>query len=368
MAQLPLVIIGAGSIGRRHIEVAQACPETRIAAVVEPSASRRVKFTSQGLNVVAALDEIPGETRAAVVATPTPDHHISVHACLDRGLPVLVEKPIADRLDHARAVLESATRNSLPLFTGHHRRCHPFSLMARKVLPNIGAIVGIQGFWSLRKHDSYYNVDWRRAPGAGPLMINLSHEIDLLRFLVGDIDEVTALSSNARRGFAIEDTAVIALRFANGAMGSFLISDAGVSPWAFEAASDENPNIAASHQDYIRITGTKGALEFPSLTRWGQSGPEEIEWSKPLVRTPGPIFGRVDPLLVQIARFAAVVNGGRGDGLCTGKDGVMALEMTLAAALSAQSGRTVRAGDVPGDFDGICAGYYVQNEDETTRD
>lgn len=352
-APLPLCIIGAGSIGRRHIEVAGLSPAIRLTAVVEPQATTRAQLAAQGLPMVASLDEVPRETRACIIATPTPDHAPSALAALARGWAVLVEKPVADTMDNARAMVRAAEAQGLPLITGHHRRCHPFALATRAALTEIGPLVGLQGLWSLRKHDSYYDVAWRRLPGAGPLATNLSHEIDLLNFFAGLPVEVTALTSSAARGLVIEDTAALAFRFESGALGSFLISDAGASPWAFEAATGENPAIAPSGEDYIRITGTEGALAFPSLTRWGASGPGEIEWSKPLRRHDAPAFEKVDPLRVQIDRFATFLETGRDDILCQPQDGLAALEMTLATALSGLTRRPVRRGEVPGDFTGV---------------
>lgn len=352
-APLPIAVVGAGSIGQRHIGVSQTSDAVDLVAVVEPHDALRARLADQGLPMVAAIDEVPASVRAVVIATPTQDHHPSTLACFDRNWAVLVEKPTAGTLDDARALIAAADRAGLPFFTGHHRRCHPFSVAAREALAEIGDLVGLQGLWSLRKHDTYYDADWRRKPGAGPLLTNLSHEIDLLRFFVGEITEVTTLLSSARRGLEIEDTAAMAFRFDNGALGSFLISDAGASPWSFEAATSENPAIAGSGEDYIRIAGTAGALAFPSLTRWGRSGPGEIEWSKPLARHDGSRFAKVDPLLEQVDRFAKVVGGGSDNVLCTGEDGLRALEMTLAAALSGTTGRPVRAGEVPGDFTGV---------------
>lgn len=351
MAALPLCVIGAGSIGQRHIEVAGLSEHIHLTAVVEPHAPLREKLAQQGLPMVASLDDVPADTRAAIIATPTQDHHPSALACLLRGWAVIVEKPTGATLDEAQEIVAEA--KGLPLFTGHHRRCHPFSVAARNALAEIGDLVGVQGLWSLRKHDTYYDVDWRRAPGAGPLLTNLTHEIDLLRFFVGEMTEASALLSSARRGFVIEDTASVAFRFANGALGSFLISDAGASPWSFEAASYENPAIAGSGEDYLRLVGTHGALAFPSLTCWGRSAPGEVEWSKPLKRFEGQHFDRIDPLLAQIDRFAAVVAGGQDDVLCTGTDGIKAMEMTLAAALSGHQGHPVKAGEVPGDYKGV---------------
>lgn len=351
--RLPLAVIGAGSIGQRHIEVAQACDAVELVAVVEPKDGLRAALAARGLPMLADIADVPGSVRAAIIATPTQDHYASAMAGLARGWAVLVEKPTAGTLDDARALVADAAAKGLPLFTGHHRRCHPFCLAARAAIGGLGDLVGVQGLWSLRKHASYFEVDWRRKPGAGPLLTNLSHEIDLLRFLLGDMVEVTTLLSSARRGLEIEDSAAMAFRFANGALGSFLMSDAGASPWAFEAATGENPAIAMSGQDYIQITGTQGALSFPSLRRWGRAAPGEVEWSKPLLPEAGPQFARVDPLLEQIGRFAHVVAGGTDGVLCSGEDGVKALEMTLAAALSGRTGQPVKAGEVPGDFTGV---------------
>ncbi|MGY3439069.1 MULTISPECIES: Gfo/Idh/MocA family protein [unclassified Marinovum] len=352
MTALPLCIIGAGLIGLRHIEVCAASDAVRLTAVVEPHPATREKLLQQGLPAVADLDDVPGDTAAAIIATPTPDHAPTALRCIARGWAVLVEKPIAGCLADARKMTTAANTAGVPLITGHHRRCHPFTRAAGAAIADIGAPVGVQGFWSLRKPDAYYQLDWRRLPGAGPLMTNLSHEIDLLHVLMGEITEVTALVSSARRTMVIEDTAAIALRFASGALGSFLISDAGASPWSFEAASGENPGIAASGQDYLRVTGTTGALEFPSLTRWAQSAPGEVEWSKPMAPSPAAAFARIDPLLEQLNRFAKVAGGGSDDVLCSGAAGTASLEMTLAVILSAQRATPVQKGQVPGDFTG----------------
>lgn len=351
-AAIPLCVIGAGQIGMRHIEVAQALPQIELTGVVEPDAARRAALTAQGLAMFARIEDLPGHTKAAIVATPTPQHFSAAQAAFERGFAVLVEKPTGASLNEARALIAQAKALDLPLFTGHHRRCHPFSVAARDMLPKIGRPIGVQGLWSLRKHDTYYDVPWRSAPGAGPLMTNLSHEIDLLRFLFGDIVETSAMLSSAARKLQVEDTATLNLRFASGALGSFLISDAGASPWAFEAATGENPDLAFSGQDYIRATGPQGAIEFPSLTLWQGMGGTAIDWTHPLARIDGTSFAALDPLQEQMRRFAVVVSGGKDDLLCSGDDGLAALEISLAATLSGHIGKPVRTGSVPGDYTG----------------
>lgn len=320
--------------------------------MVEADPDRRAERAAQGLPMVADLSEVPADTRACLIATPTPAHLSLSLQALAQGLAVLVEKPITHTMGEARQLTAAAAQAQAPLRVGHHRRCHPFSIAARDALAQIGDLVGVSGLWSLRKHDSYYDIPWHVAPGAGPLSINLSHEVDLLHFFVGEITEATALTSHARRGLVIEDTAALAFRFADGALGSFLISDAGASPWAFEAGCGENPAIAVSGEDALRFVGTEGALAFPSLTRWGRSAAGEIEWSRPLARSPGPDYARIDPLAAQMTRFAGIVAGGADDVLATAEEGAAALEITLACALSGQTGQPVARGAVPDTFTG----------------
>ncbi|NVO28589.1 Gfo/Idh/MocA family oxidoreductase [Donghicola sp. C2-DW-16] len=351
MARLPVCVIGGGSIGMRHAEVATKSELTKLTCVVEPHAPRRAELIQMGVNAVASIEDAPDDTRAAISATPTQLHHTSALQILDQSWAGIIEKPLTATVGEGLSLIAEA--RDKPLFCGHHRRCHPFSITARQMIEQLGDLVGVQALWSLRKHDTYYDTEWRTLPGAGVLMTNVSHEMDLLRFLVGDMTEVSALTSNARRGMVIEDTAALSLRFANGALGSVLMSDAGASPWAFEAATGENPTIARSGEDYLRIIGTMGALAFPSLTQWSRGDDGEIEWSKPMRRQFTQPAAPIDPLQAQIERFASVVGGAEDDILCTLADGHAALELTLAAVLSGRDGRPVRRGEVPHDFRGV---------------
>ncbi|MGA0715964.1 MAG: Gfo/Idh/MocA family protein [Gemmobacter sp.] len=347
---LPLCVIGGGQIGLRHAQVAVASERILLTAVVEPRAARRAELAALGLPAVPTLGDVPAGTRAAVVATPTQDHAAAGLAALAEGWGLIVEKPLAATLAEARALCAAAARAGLALVTGHHRRCHPFVQAARAQLPALGDPVGVQALWSLRKHEGYFDEGWRRRPGAGVMMTNLSHEIDLMQMLLGPIEEVSALLSRARRELAVEDTAALSLRFANGALGSVLISDAGASPWGFEAATGENPMLAASGQDYLRVIGTAGALELPSLRRWRGD-----DWRLAMHPQDGPRFAAVDPLAVQLERFADLMDGAPDDVLCTGPQGRSAAAATLACALSATEARPVRPESVPDDYRGFDA-------------
>ncbi|MEM9147232.1 MAG: Gfo/Idh/MocA family oxidoreductase [Pseudomonadota bacterium] len=353
-AALPLCVVGGGLVGLRHARLAAEHPHVALVAVVETDPVRRAALADQGLPAVSDLDAVTG-AEAAIVATPTPDHAATGLAAIGRGWAVLVEKPIAACLDQADALCTAAEARGVPLLTGHHRRCHPFVTAAQGVLAELGPLVALQGLWSLRKPEDYFVPAWRRQPGAGPIMTNLNHDIDLVRCLAGDIARVATMTSSAARGMAIEDTAALTFEMASGALGAFVISDAGASPWAFEAASGENPHIAWSGEDCLRLIGTRASLAFPSLRLWYADRPEGADWSHPLAHRPGPTLARIDPLAAQLARFAVVAAGGEDPGLADGAEGRATLEMTLATHLAAETGRPVARGGVPGGYGGPTA-------------
>src|SRR5204862_8247946 len=130
--------------------------------------------------------------------------------------------------------------------------------------------------------DDYFETAWRREKGAGPVFLNLIHDVDLLRYLCGEIVSVQAQESRDQRGHAVEDTAVILLRFADGALGTVNVSDSVVAPWSWELTTGENPVYPQQDQGCYQIGGTHGALTVPQLEVW--SNRDKRSWWEPLQR------------------------------------------------------------------------------------
>jgi predicted dehydrogenase len=191
------------------------------------------------------------------------------------------------------------------------------------------------------KPDQYFaDAPWRREPGGGPILINMIHEVHSLRMLCGEIVAVQALASNALRGFAVEDTVSIGLRFANGALGSFLLSDTAACPRSWEQTSQEN-KVYPTYEDedcYV-IIGTNGSLSVPTMRLKTYPRPEDRSWWKPFeVGVVGMV--RDDPIVRQIEHFGAVIRG-EAQPLVSARDGLANLRITEAIAEAARSGRMV---------------------------
>jgi predicted dehydrogenase len=190
------------------------------------------------------------------------------------------------------------------------------------------------------KPDSYFDASWRREPGAGPVLVNLIHDLDLLRYLCGEVDEVQAIESNGRRGFAVEDTAALLLRFKSGALGTVTVSDTISAPWSWEFTSGENPDYSQSREASYMIGGTLGSLAIPTLDVWSHE--RAPDWWSPIRRERIEV-GAEDPLALQVRNLCDVVRR-RADPVVSGRDGLAALQIVLAAKQAASTRQPVKVG------------------------
>ena len=138
----------------------------------------------------------------------------------------MIEKPIATSSREALALVEKAESLDVPVLVGHHRRYNPIIKRANKVITSgeIGKIRAVHANCWFYKSDEYFDeAAWRKKRGAGPISVNLAHDIDLLRHLCGEIDFVQAQTVKSIRGFENEDVAGALLRFRNGAIGTISV-------------------------------------------------------------------------------------------------------------------------------------------------
>ena len=193
-----------------------------------------------------------------------------------------------------------------------------------------------------RKPEAYFNAAWRREPGGGPMLINGIHDIDCLRALCGEIESLMAFTANRTRGFAVEDTAAVTMRFDNGAIGNLTLSDAVQAPWAWEITSGEEAEYPHQREDCYLLAGTEGSLAVPTLSHWrNERGGGRAD---PFIRKQ-LFYVRADPWIEELLHFAAVVRG-EAESLITAEDGTRTLAAVLAVARSAETGRPVAIKDM----------------------
>ncbi|MFT3718934.1 Gfo/Idh/MocA family protein [Pseudorhodoferax sp.] len=345
MKKTRIAVAGAGYIGQAHMAAARASAHCTLAAIVDPSPAAAALAAEAGVPLYASIDALLAEDRpdGLVLATPNQLHVPQALQCIAAHLPILLEKPVATTVAEGARLVEAVERAGARVLVGHHRAHSPIMAKARQVVDSgqLGRLVAVMGSATFYKPDHYFaDAPWRREIGAGPILLNMIHEVHNLRMLCGEIAAVQAFKSHAVRGFAVEDTVAINLRFDSGALGTFLLSDTAACPRSWEQTSQENKAYPTyADEDCYVLTGTNGSLSIPTMRLKTYPRPEERSWWKPFeAGTVGLV--REDPIQRQMEHFGAVVRG-EAEPLVSARDGFRNLRLTEAIVEAAASGRVV---------------------------
>lgn len=279
-------VIGAGRMGRRHADFVSRSRSSVVTAVADPMTSA----LADELGVRSFTDhrELLGSglVDAVIIANPNALHVQTALDAVAAGVPTLLEKPVATSLDEALELARAVEREGTPVLVGHHRRHHPAVAAARAAISDgiLGDVVVVNGVWASRKDDAYFDIDWHREPGAGVMLINVVHDLDLLRHLFGEITLVQAITSSAVRRNPVDDSVSLGFVFESGAIGSFVASDAAVSPWTWDQGTEDDPAFpyTPDAETYF-IAGTRASLTLPKLHVHGAADPgRRADWNSPL--------------------------------------------------------------------------------------
>lgn len=271
------------------------------------------------------------EVEAVSVCLPNALHHPVTVAAARAGKHVLCEKPLSLSLERAQEMIEACLEAGVTLQTGHHLRTNPYAERARQLVES-GAL-GRLTYLRLRQAHDWGGLRTVRpsfgslaSAGGGTLLDNGSHMMDLARYFGGDVREVFARTATLGFEVEVEDTAVVSLEFASGALGIV-----------------ENAWTATGWEEGFWLYGTRGALEYTN-----RSGTPEL---RHVFRdSPGTTWDRTDHATYHFAGLEAHARGvvaflaairGEREVVCTGEDGLEAVRLIAASYQSARSGQPV---------------------------
>lgn len=277
-----------------------------------------------------------------VLAIPNNLHAPFTEECAARGLNVLLEKPIASTVEDADRIIAAREKYGVKILIGHHRRFSTYIQRLRDAVQNkeIGDFVCANAVWNALKNKEYFLEPWRTKEGSGPLNINTIHEIDDLRFIVGDINRVYAEISNSTRGFEVEDTASIILRFREGGMANILVSDCTPSPFFYEANCQEDKGFSPTLKDSYYIFGTKASIAMPSMEKYYYIEEEREGWRWPITNARIEV-PRVNPMLEEMIHFCKIIRG-EEEPIITLEEAKKNLEIIIAIKESARTGKAIQ--------------------------
>ena len=324
------LIAGFGSIGRRHFHNLLTLGERDI-LLYHTHHSTLPDAELAGypveIDLRAALAHKPD---AVIISNPTALHLDVAIPAAHFGCHLLIEKPISHSLARLDELKQAIDQNHNHVLVGFQFRFHPGLLQLKKLLDEgaIGEPVSARAHWGEYLPSWHPWEDYRQGYAARPelgggVVLTLSHPLDYLRWLLGEVESVSAFTSHLGLNMPVEDTAEITLRFANGALGSVHLNFIQRPP---------------SH--WLEIIGIRGTLRWDNadgITRLTRIGLEDNAVSFQEFFPPEG-FERNSMFLDELRHFLEVINGA-AEPLCTLQDGIQALQLSLSALASMQQNR-----------------------------
>jgi UDP-N-acetyl-2-amino-2-deoxyglucuronate dehydrogenase len=339
-------IIGLGMISHFHAKAIQAMKGARLVAVASRDAAKAAEFAAQyGVESVGSYRALVerDDIDIVTICTPSGAHLEPTIMAAEHGKHVLCEKPLEVTLPRLDRMIEVCRRRRVLLGGIFPSRTSEVYRRIKQAVDagRLGRITLGSAYVKWGRAPSYYDsAAWRgtrKLDGGGCLMNQGIHTIDLLQWFMGPAVEVRAFTARlAHTRIEVEDAAVAAIRFKNGALG---VIEGATSAWPGHAKKIElcgdQGGVATREDDLVTWTFAKAAKnDVALLARLG-------------ARDTGK-GGAADPKAIsfvghqrQFEDFVAALKAGRAP-MVDGREGRKAVELILAIYQSARTGKTVR--------------------------
>ena len=327
-------VIGAGRIGRLHARnLAGAIDGARLVTVMDADLAAAEAAAYGGARPTTDLADIMGndEINAVLIASPTSLHAGQIEQAAAAGKAIFCEKPVALDLDETIRAMRTVQDREVPFQIGFNRRFDPgYAALAREV--RLGTIGNVELFRSQSSDPEPPALEYARTSG-GIYLDSVIHDIDTARFVVGEIDRVTALGRVFANPELLEmddvDTSLLTLEFTTGALGVIMNSRRTVHGYDLRVeVHGENGKLVSEDE---RAT---------KLWRYGREGMNADYFNYFLDRF-------VDAYRLEVQAFVTDVRSGTEPGPGP-RDAVESLRVAVAATRSLHEKRTVSLDEVPG--------------------
>jgi len=319
---MSFLIVGLGSIGRRHLRNLHHLGVNDITVVskeINLQPGEELPEFKTAPNLSKALER---RYTAAIIATPTVNHLEGALQAAMAGCHVFIEKPISHSMDGIRTLTQIVNQRNLLVQVGFQFRFHPAMLHIKKWIEEgaLGKVVSAHAHWGEYLPGWHPWEDYRsgysaRSDMGGGVVLTLCHPFDYLRWLFGEVNYLYSVMSHASNlEIDTEDTAMTTLKFESGMVGTVYLDYVERPP----------------RHDLV-IIGQKGKITWYNETSSATLFSEASE--EPEIFLPAEGFTRNSMFVDQLAHFISSIKNNRTPD-CTLKDGIRALEIALAVKQS----------------------------------
>ena len=349
-------IIGCGKVAHLHAQGLRKIHRTDFRAVWSRTDSSATAFAEKyRVEACKSITEMVERHSIdlAIICNPHPFHADPAIEAMEAGAHVLIEKPLASSLEDCDRIIEKARDLNRKVGVISQRRWYECAIRVKEAIdqekigkPVLGTInmLGWRG-------EEYYNADaWRgtwKDEGGGVLVNQAPHQLDLLLWYMGEIDELYGAWANLNHPYIdVEDTSLAIIRFKNGALGNIVVSNSQ-KPGIYGKVQVHGENGASvgaqTEGGAMFIAGMSDIQEPPLNDLWTIPGEEDFleEWKKKDAEKFNSIDPTVHYIQLQIEDFIQAIIQDR-EPLVTGEDGRRTVELFTAIYRSQRDGKPVK--------------------------
>lgn len=351
-----IAILGCGKVAHLHAKAIGNLENATLAAVWSRSENTARTFAKQyKVPFYTEISELIQQEKIdlAIVCTPHPFHLHPVLEAAAAGANILVEKPLASTLEDSDKIIAACKNAGVKLGVISQRRWYEpvkrvkAAIDAGKIGKPVFGTINMLGW----RDKDYYDADeWRgtwKMEGGGVLVNQAPHQLDILLWFMGEIDEVYGLWRNLNHPYIeVEDTAVAIVKSKNGAIGNIIVSNSQ-KPGIYGKVHVHGENGASvgvqTDGGAMFIAGMSGILEPPVNDIWSVPGEEKLleKWKK----SDAAHFSKSNPMVFymerQIEDFLDAIKTG-SEPLVTGEDGRRTVELFTAIYRSTRDNKPVK--------------------------
>jgi predicted dehydrogenase len=351
-----IAILGCGKVAHLHAQAVKNLPNAKLAGVWSRTSKTSFDFAKKYKTKSFVDIEMLVQSEfidLAIICTPHPFHKEPAIEAAKAGANILVEKPLASSLEDCDVMIEVCRNAGVKLGVVSQRRWYSpvkrvkDAIEMGKIGKPVFGTINILGW----RDKNYYDADeWRgtwKMEGGGVLVNQAPHQLDILLWYMGEIDEVYGLWKNLNHPYIeVDDTAVAIVKFKNGGIGNIIVSNSQ-KPGIFGKVHVHGENGASvgvqTDGGAMFVAGQSGVLEPPVNDLWTIPGEEKL--LKKWVQEDSEFFTAHDPTVFymerQIEDFLHALDN-KSEPLITGEDGRRTVELFTAIYRSTRDNKPVK--------------------------
>jgi predicted dehydrogenase len=355
--QLRTALVGVGKVTDMHAHALVHLKESLFTAVCGRSKEKTGNYAAKyGIKAYTNVAEMVSKEKidVVIICTPHPNHKEPTLAALEAGANVLIEKPLASSLEDCDAMINASKKFGRQIGVVCQRRWYLPAMRVKQAIVDgkigepVFATINMLGW----RDEAYYESDpWRgtwKGEGGGVLVNQAPHQLDMLQWFMGEIDECYGVWSNLNHPYIeVEDTANAILKFKNGAVANIIVSNSQ-KPGIYGKVHVHGKNGASvgvqTDGGAMFVAGMSSILEPPVNDLWTVPGEEKMlqKWVKEDSEFFNNLSNQMDYFHERnIEDFLQALLEGRKP-LITGEDGRVTVEIFTAIYRSTRDGKVIK--------------------------